>query len=1064
MLRKELEDTISAKLVSLSNENAQRIAEEFVRIRYPDRFPYFAFRAFSPEGKSRPGWPDAALIRPDGRIDGVEATHTADRAGVSAHLLEYISKAAKLDPGKLASFIHVSVSPKVAFSPDEIADWTNKFVAAGFAPDTVKLLFGQTLVHDLCGPEFVRARIEILGIQDRPTHFRLYRSKIGPDEGRLGDFIPSWEDFDQGRVHRPAEAECVQARLDADGVALLRGIGASGKTVLAWLLAQDVMKKGLPAYSCDFADYPDMTPDVMNKLAEDLALFAHPEVLFVFDNIHLDETKAKELHQAWEDIVPTQRPRLLLVGRETRTAKGSAIANLKLETVALRARQAALGGVFRRLALRSHDRTTLPVPPEAVLTSWLGTFGGKPDLPETTADLIAFSAAVARRMPDLCRGRWTLQKDDAVEHVRMVYLDRLSPEERQNLSRLCVAERFELGINTETLAVPRAGLKSCNTQLGIVFRDEVGAQRQFVRYRLVHAALAELLIAAEEPVDENALMRDMACGHPLLGFILATRLLQAGLQPDAKALVETMTGSPSVIFAFDHFMYAQGLLRLINRLGIDLPVGFGEQLVATQQNRGRLVAMALKTPLGDLGSFLRYAESSLPAVFKALGAALAEEKNRAALAEIALRTSPEHLASFLGYAKTSLPAVFKVLAAALAEEKNRAALAEIALRTPLEHLASFLRYAETSLPTVFQALAAALAGEGNRKALAEIALRTPLDHLASFLRYAETSLPAVFQALGAALAEEEKLAQLAENMLDTNLDVFVGLLRNSQQQPLWSAAFRRLSLEKWTDSRMRGQLLNIDAFVGFESAVSELGRQEFAQAPARKIVLDCTSSDWQRSSSGLGLHHLAAILRAAAPMPEEQVGQFLDRVVDADWLDRCFAETRARSLAGNLFDLWHALANPDLYRRFDRLRLREKIRRELFWSREPQPRAEALSLWGAAALLGVVCDTGKVVWPDVEALGAILCLRDPGPERKSLDKLDIQLWLALRLMASQLERPIAISEEIGERILRLWQTTQPATAGDAHSPRLAEVSASMIDWLKACGEAGWTLVPPAPTL
>jgi hypothetical protein len=263
---------------------------------------------------------------------------------------------------------------------------------------------------------------------------------------------------------------------------------------------------------------------------------------------------------------------------------------------------------------------------------------------------------------------------------------------------------------------------------------------------------------------------------------------------------------------------------------------------------------------------------------------------------------------------------------------------------------------------------------------------------------------------------------------------------------------------------MRGPLPNINAMVSFENAVSKLGRWEIAQAPARKIVLDCTSSDWQRQSSTIGLHHLAAILRSAAPMTDEQFGQFLDRVAGADWLDHCFTKAQAGQLASNLFDLWHALPNPDLHQRFDRLRLRERTCKELFWSRDPQPRAEALSLWGAASLLGAMCDTRKVVWPDVEALGEVLRLLDPGPERKSLEKLDIQFWLGLRLMAGRLDHPVEISPEIGRRVLTLWQTTQTPPTGNAHFIRLAEANVGMIDWLKACGEAGWTLVPPDPAL
>ncbi len=57
--RSRLEAEITDKLSRLSAEDMQRVAEDYARIRHPERFPRFDFRAFSPEGKSRPGWPDA---------------------------------------------------------------------------------------------------------------------------------------------------------------------------------------------------------------------------------------------------------------------------------------------------------------------------------------------------------------------------------------------------------------------------------------------------------------------------------------------------------------------------------------------------------------------------------------------------------------------------------------------------------------------------------------------------------------------------------------------------------------------------------------------------------------------------------------------------------------------------------------------------------------------------------------------------------------------------------------------------------------------------------------------
>jgi hypothetical protein len=78
--RDRLEDRIAYSLAHMSPENMQRVAEDNARIRFPNRFPHFHFRALSAEGKSRRGWPDA-WITIDGRVDGVEATSAGPFSG-----------------------------------------------------------------------------------------------------------------------------------------------------------------------------------------------------------------------------------------------------------------------------------------------------------------------------------------------------------------------------------------------------------------------------------------------------------------------------------------------------------------------------------------------------------------------------------------------------------------------------------------------------------------------------------------------------------------------------------------------------------------------------------------------------------------------------------------------------------------------------------------------------------------------------------------------------------------------------------------------------------------------
>src|SRR5215210_5894172 len=220
--RSDLEARIVSALARLSDPDMQRVAEDFARIRYPERFPRFDFRAFSQEGKSRPGWPDAWVSSGE-RIDGVEATCAKSKKAVQDHLAEYLTKARECQP-KLRGFIHVSGHPAVQLDQKEVLNWRQRFInEAGIDPDRLELVFGGGLVEALACPEFARTRTELLGLPDSPRYFKLVRAQRGPDESRLNNaFVPTDEDYAAGHVFRPEAADKVLSRLDRDGCALVR--------------------------------------------------------------------------------------------------------------------------------------------------------------------------------------------------------------------------------------------------------------------------------------------------------------------------------------------------------------------------------------------------------------------------------------------------------------------------------------------------------------------------------------------------------------------------------------------------------------------------------------------------------------------------------------------------------------------------------------------------------------------------------------------------------------------------------------------------------------------------
>ena len=1064
MLRKDLEDQIAAKLLSLSNEDAQRISEEFVRIRFPDRFPYFSFRAYSPEGKSRSGWPDAAYVDSVGKIEGVEATHTASRAGVIEHLNGYLEKSKELGADRLRGFVHVSVSPRAAFTPQEIEVWTNRFIEAGFKAEKIQLIFGQGLVEILTRPEFARTRMEVLGINDLPSQFSLYRTKIGPDQRRLGtSLVPSWEDYEGGRIHRPKLADTVATELSDKRIALVRGVGASGKSVMAWLLAQDTLETGLPAFLCDFATIAEFRSEILNLVTEDLKRFANPRVLFVVDNIHLDEVSAKEIYLAWDEIPIIQRPKLLLLGRETRTAKGSPIESLHLDALPLRARRAELRGVFRRLALRQSTDELVPDPPEAVLNDWLSTFGGQPKNPETTADLIAFSSAVIRRIGDLLQANWILTHQDAIEEVKEAYLRKLSAQERKNLMRLCVAQEFELSVPIDALDDQDAELAASSTELGIVFRDEFGKKGQYTRYRLAHAALGELLLAAQTgTVDRLNLLREMAVANPVFGVLAAVRLERIDRFDDANTLTALLLSDPETLLKFDDVHQFYLLFRVTDASQMSTLADLDALLTSKNVYLRRLTEIVLNTPLHYLAAFLRRTKISLPQTFTNLEMALSDTENQPALMDSVFSTSIGDLADFLKYSKTSLPRTFAILEASLSDPKNHPALVDALLNSSLERITHFLKYAQQALPKTFTTLEMALSDAGNLPSLVNALLNTPLDHNLRFLRFAKTKLKCTFLKLEDHFSNNAMIEIISERMLDATIKEIASALKATVFEEIFSEAFKLIELPDWEQHRKNSAAPEIDAFVAFQQVAFNSEKTELTYCIALNILENSTRTEWDKT--GLGLHHLTHVIRLASAASIEQKLDFVHRAVTSNWLDMRYETVSQGALAGNLFALSRYLP-PASFEQFDRETLRRRIVDSLRSANDTNARAIAISFLGSAKLMAIECDARSIVWPKTGELEDVLLARAPAPDQESLRPMDQQLWCGLYTMAASLRAPLHIPAHLGEGALELWIASVRQHEEDGEPDgRFLTINSAIISWLESCQSNEWKLVPPQKEL
>ena len=806
-----------------------------------------------------------------------------------------------------------------------------------------------------------------------PQFFGLIRASLSPDEGRLNSlFLPTENDYKAKRIYRPAAADDVLRHLQQSGRALVRGVGASGKTVLAWLLGLEAAEQQRPAYYLDFARYEQMPPEIANALIEDLHRFAHSKSLFVLDNCHLDEHVAKQVALGWEDIQREKRPMLLLVAREVRSSRGSPIEGLSIPTIPLRARQPEVLGIYRRLAGRHAGAGEPPNPPLGALDDWVRTFGGDPESEETTTDLIAFSAAVIRRMSQLLRKNWTLTAQDAIEEISEAYLAKLTPNEIQNLILLCACQEVELSLSQEALEYRTEGLRKCTMQLGLAFRLESG-RSSWVQYKLAHAALADLIFAAASPPIERTAYRIQASlRSAYFGTACVSRLNALGREDEARLVANQMLTQPECLARIGAVNYLHSFLSQLNWLGVSLPRD-ADGVLALPKSRQRLLDRALDTQLNALASFLGYASKS--AELKGIYARLAED---------------------------------------LAKKENWQRLLDRALDTQLDHLAYFLGYASKELKDVHSALIQELTKSDHRRILVAALEKQPLEKVMSFL-------------------SSESACDLEVSITD-------------------------LDLERWDEARSTDATPNLDAFVSFRRMAEQNGRPELSAVPAMRLIVGAISMDWHRP--GIGMHHLSHVLRSARGVSSEEIEQFLNRIATPFWVDKQIESAPVGGLAGALLALASTL-DPEKYRWFQRKALLKRLLMELrnIQTCPPESCAEILSLLGAAHALGRTLPKVKAGWPSAEKLAEVIRLRTPAPDTTTISHLQAQLWLGLHEMARSRSDMVTVPRPEADRILELWEATLERE-DQLPPPHINIRNRKMVDWLRRCKTAGWSLVTP----
>ena len=178
-------------------------------------------------------------------------------------------------------------------------------------------------------------------------------------------FAPAEEEYLANHVHRPHLADEVEARLRRSGWALVRGVGSPGKTVLAAHIGLARKALRFPAYYLDLAESEDAGSLDVKSALDVVALRACADVLFIVDNVHLDERTAAKIFARWN-----KRPngsqilllgRLILKGPDPK-GRASPLSKLDDERLILETQPNDLRGVFRRLWLRLKPGLSLPPP------------------------------------------------------------------------------------------------------------------------------------------------------------------------------------------------------------------------------------------------------------------------------------------------------------------------------------------------------------------------------------------------------------------------------------------------------------------------------------------------------------------------------------------------------------------------------------------------------------------------------------------------------------------------------------------------------------------------------
>src|ERR1019366_7890208 len=239
-----------------------------------------------------------------------------------------------------------------------------------------------------------------------------------------------------------------------------------------------------------------------------------------------------------------------------------------------------------------------------------------------------------------------------------------------------------------------------------------------------------LILAAQVPrVDEEKILFETAARHPTAALFLSARLRQEGSLEQLAQLWAYLATSPARLVELALQVRLDYLANLVTmaRKGVQplLALRFWEEV---ESNPAKVAERAWETPLGKVGSFLRFAKQQRRNTASLWDAMESDPKK---LEERAWETSLDKVGSFLSIAKQQGRNTAPLWDAI---ESDGEKLAECAWETPLDKVGSFLSIAKQQgrdTAPLWDAM------ESDPKKLAERAWETSLSDLGSFLSIAK---------------------------------------------------------------------------------------------------------------------------------------------------------------------------------------------------------------------------------------------------------------------------------------------------------------------------------------